>query len=93
MEIFIEVHLAGIYVKLSKISRNPKENLIYLNILDCSLDEMHSLINITYSMRILMILKLYLNKNFHVTEELLFASERARSADSGAFFGFKIEER
>ena len=54
MEIFIEVqlqdhqdpynidqglHLAGIYVKLSKISRNPKENLIYLNISDSSPDE------------------------------------------------------
>ena len=54
-----------IYVKLSIISRNPKENLIYLNISDCSPDEMQSLINIV---RILMILKLYLNKNFHVTE-------------------------
>ena len=31
--------------------------------------------------------------NFHVTEKLLFASERARSADSGAIFGFEIEER
>ena len=40
-----------------------------------------------------MILKLYLNRNFHVTEKLLFASERARSADSGAIFGFKIEQR
>ena len=54
-----------IYVKLSIISWNPKENLIYLNISDRSPDEMQSLINI---MRILMILKLYLNKNFHVTE-------------------------
>ena len=53
-----------IYVKLSIISRNPKENVIYLNISD-SLGEMQSLINI---MKILMILKLYLNKNFHVTE-------------------------
>ena len=53
-----------IYVKLSIISRNPKENVIYLNISD-SLGEMQSLINI---MKILMILKLYLNKNFHVIE-------------------------
>ena len=51
--------------KLSIVCRNPQENLIYLTILDCSPDEMQSLINI---MRILMILKLYLNKNFHVTE-------------------------
>merc|ERR1711911_101284 len=32
-----------IYVKLSIISRNPKENLIHLNISDCSPDEMQSL--------------------------------------------------
>ena len=38
-------------------------------------------------------LKLYLNKNFYVIEQLLLASERARFADSGAIFGFKIEER
>ena len=79
-----------IYVKLSIISRNPQENLIYLNISDCSPDEMQSLIN---TMRILMISKPYLNKHFPVTEDLLFASERARFADSGAIFGFKIEER
>ena len=54
-----------IYVKLSIISLNLKENLIYLNISDCSPDEMQSLIN---TMRIMMILKLYLNKNFHVIE-------------------------
>ena len=30
---------------------------------------------------------------FHVKTELLFASERARFADSGSIFGFKIEER
>ena len=41
----------------------------------------------------LVILKLYLNKNFHVREYLLFTSEIARSADSEAIFGFKIEER
>ena len=79
-----------IYVKLSIVSRNPKENLIYLNISDCSPDEMQSLIN---TMKIMMILKLYLNKNFHLIEKLLLASERARFADSGAIFGFKIEER
>ena len=86
----ISMKSCKIYVKLSIVSRNPKENLIYLNISDCSSDEMQSQIN---TMRILMILKLYLNKNFHVTEYLLFASERARSADSGAIFAFKIQER
>ena len=37
--------------------------------------------------------KLLLNKNFHKTKQLLVASERARFADSGAIFDFKIEER
>ena len=32
-----------IYVKLSIVSRNPKENLIYLNISDCFPDVMQSL--------------------------------------------------
>jgi len=53
------------------------------------------------TMRIMRILKLYflrilklsLNKIFYGTEKLLFSSERAQSADSGAIFGFKIEER
>ena len=54
-----------IYVKLSMISLNPKENLIYLNTSDPSPDEMQSLVN---TMRILVILKLYLNKNFDVKE-------------------------
>ena len=53
------------------------------------------------TMRIIRILKLYFlgilklsfNKIFYVTEKLLFSSERAQSADSGAIFGFKIEER
>ena len=31
--------------------------------------------------------------NFSESERKLNLSERARSADSGAFFGFKIEER
>jgi len=42
---------------------------------------------------LLRILKLSLNKIFYGTEKLLFSSERAQSADSGAIFGFKIEER
>ena len=53
------------------------------------------------TMRIIRILKLYFlgilklsfNKIFYGTEKLLFSSERAQSADSGAIFGFKIEER
>ena len=45
------------------------------------------------TIRILRILKLSLNKIFYGTEKLLFPSERAQSADSGAIFGFKIEER
>ena len=84
------------YVNLSIISLNPKENLIYLNNSDCSLDEMQSRINI---MRILMILNLFCpkilktrNKILHATDMLLFSSERARFADSEALFGFKIEE-
>jgi len=43
--------------------------------------------------KILKILKLSLNKIFYGTEKLLFAFERAQSADSGDIFGFKIEER
>ena len=53
------------------------------------------------TMRIMRIFKLYFlrslklsfNKIFYETEKLLFSSERAQSADSGAIFSFKIEER
>ena len=41
----------------------------------------------------LCILKLSLNEIFYGTEKLLFLSEKAQSADSGAIFVFKIEER
>ena len=58
-----------IYARPSIILQNPNANLIYSNILDCSLDEMQSLINIMKIPTILKLnLKLFLNKNFHITK-------------------------